>query len=705
MSVTYPQITHQVGGNTAGATANISSGTYLLAGGNNITLSQNANSITISGAAGGGGNTGSISAGTTKGTLGEVVFSNSNGISFGIDGQTVTASHNALTSQSNQALSGSNGSFAFQTATFGNLNGASFYTSNGSMVVSYTVPSTAGLLSNINVSAGTTSNNLSALTFSDSNGVSFGLNGSVVTATVQTNYLTSQSNQAVSAANGSYAFQTLSFSNANGVSFGTSAGSAITASYTVPTVTNSSWTVSDNGTSGSVARLAFTNLNGVTLSLSTGAGGSHTIVGSHNAITSQTNQSGGIYAVGNTTGQSSSSTYDARTLSVDGGGIVSVGWSNSTLRVSATQSNQAFSAAGGSSAFQTLSFGDNVGVSFTNSNGSLAVASVKLSMYAASNTTQSSSGTANHSALTFAGAGIASVGVTGGSVVVSVPSGGGAGDGVNILAAGTQTANTTGTVLFADSNGITFGMSDSSKITASHNGLTAGIQSISAGTTRITSGQVVWSNSNGLSFGANGQTMTAGMNRMSYFEPLPPAHNQAVVASTLALQKVFIPRDITATEFNIMVGHTNSSSAGNTVTWSIGIYTISGSTASRVSSSSGNYSYNSTAAASSYTHYSGTRIYSIPTGSWNITNGEYLIAVLANSSTSGTAGTWSYLLNRSNYTLQGLPGGANNYTRFFGNGVYSVATTQLPATIHLTDIVQSSNQALRQPWFAIAGTF
>src|SRR6202453_109315 len=40
----------QSGGNTAGATGSVSSGTLTLAGGNNITLSQNGNAITISGA-------------------------------------------------------------------------------------------------------------------------------------------------------------------------------------------------------------------------------------------------------------------------------------------------------------------------------------------------------------------------------------------------------------------------------------------------------------------------------------------------------------------------------------------------------------------------------------------------------------------------------------------------------------------------------
>lgn len=51
----------------------------------------------------------------------------------------------------------------------------------------------------------------------------------------------------------------VTFSDLNGLSFGLDAGT-ITGSYTVPTVTNSSWTVSDAGTSGTVGRLAFTKI-------------------------------------------------------------------------------------------------------------------------------------------------------------------------------------------------------------------------------------------------------------------------------------------------------------------------------------------------------------------------------------------------------------------------------------------------------------
>lgn len=187
-----------------------------------------------------------VSAGTTSGNLSALTFNNANGVTFGLNAGTLTASHNGLTSQSNQAVSGSNGSFTWQTVTFGNLNGLSFYTSNGSMVgshnglttarastdgvglataqtnVTWTVNS-AGLSINaagyagtgttfngtnisgsmtlnsaglrldasvaapggggaVNFSAGTTSNNLQTVVFSNSNGVSFGLNGSTITA-------------------------------------------------------------------------------------------------------------------------------------------------------------------------------------------------------------------------------------------------------------------------------------------------------------------------------------------------------------------------------------------------------------------------------------------------------------------------------------------------------------------------------------------
>jgi len=82
----------------------VSTGTLVLAGGNNITLSQTtgANGATVSINAGNAGV--SFSAGGNSAALAAVTFSNSNGVSFGLNGSTITASHNGITSQTNQTL-------------------------------------------------------------------------------------------------------------------------------------------------------------------------------------------------------------------------------------------------------------------------------------------------------------------------------------------------------------------------------------------------------------------------------------------------------------------------------------------------------------------------------------------------------------------------------------------------------------------------
>lgn len=230
---------------------------------------------------GGAGGAVSFSAGTSSAALGSIVFSNSGGVSFGLNGSTITASVGAAGGGlTNINLSAGTTSNNLSAVTFSNLNGVSFGLNGsvitGSVVTTYlttaalsnhshgnptlnltnlsgtTASNSAGLtlslsaaapgISNINVSAGTTSNNLSALTFNNSNGVSFGLNGSVITATVATNYqaqgayLTTAmlsnaatiSNINVSAGTTSNNLSALTFNNSNGVSFGLS-GSVVTA--------------------------------------------------------------------------------------------------------------------------------------------------------------------------------------------------------------------------------------------------------------------------------------------------------------------------------------------------------------------------------------------------------------------------------------------------------------------------------------------
>ena len=396
-------------GNTTGQS---SSSTYALtslnvSGAGNVSVGWSNSTLIIS-ATGGAGNA--------------TVFSNSNNVSFGLNGSTVTATAtfpaqtvqpvaasasngsfnfstlgfvqgsgvtwatqaggiqasvktdyqssnaNYLTSQSNQALSGSNGSFAFQTATFGNSNGATFYTTNGSMVLSYTVPA-AQTVQPVAASASNGSFNFSTLGFVQGSGVTWATQAGGIQASVKTdyqssnaNYLTSQSNQALSGSNGSFAFQTASFGNSNGLTFYTTNGSMV-ASYTVPTVTNSTApaAIAVAGSTITAGTVVFSNSNGVSF----GANG-NTIT-----VTVQPGAAAGLAAASAGTQQATSGT-----LQFVNSNNVSFGMTNSsqiTASVTFAQSTQpvAVSGSNGSFAFSTLTMGASNGLTFYTTNGSV----------------------------------------------------------------------------------------------------------------------------------------------------------------------------------------------------------------------------------------------------------------------------------------------------------------------------------------------
>jgi hypothetical protein len=115
------------------------------------------------------------------------------------------------------------------------------------------------LLVDINVSAGTTSNNLSALTFANGNNVSFGLNGSVVTASINV----SAANINISAGTTSNEASAFTFANGSNVSFGLNAGT-ITASV-ASSLTGIN--VSAGTTSNNLSAVTFANSNNATFGL------------------------------------------------------------------------------------------------------------------------------------------------------------------------------------------------------------------------------------------------------------------------------------------------------------------------------------------------------------------------------------------------------------------------------------------------------
>ena len=361
------------GGNTAGVLSLVSTGTLFLAGGNNVTLSQNGNSVTISANTAAAANI-SISAGTTSNAFGGVTFGNANNISFGLNNGTVTAT----ASQSNQT----DGVYIF-----GNTTGQS--TSNTHDARSLSIVA-SGLISagwsggSILLSAPTLPPLFSGV------GISTGGNSAGITGL--------QSQQLVLVGGNNV---TLS---------GSAAGGSGTVSINVPTQTNQtiglyaqSNTFGQSSSSTYDARsLSLVGLGNVAIGQS---GASIFISGASNS-----GASGDIFATGNTTGQSSSSAYPLNSLNVSFAGIISGGWSSNSLIISAPAST-----------------------------------GISQSMFAASNTTLGTSGTQTIGQLSLAGAGNVSVGVSNGSYVIS--GAGGGGGGVNFgVSTGGNTAGATGTV-------------------------------------------------------------------------------------------------------------------------------------------------------------------------------------------------------------------------------------------------------------------
>jgi hypothetical protein len=260
------RINATIAGNTAGAGALVSTGTLTLAGGNNITLSQAGNAITISGAAGGGGNV-NFSAGTTSNNLGSVVFSNSNGMSFGLNGSTITGAQGLSFSAGSQSTLTASGTMNATAFNLNGVGGASVGFSNSSAFVS------APPVTNLTASGAI---NLSS-------------NGSTITISSPVMSMGMMTTTAGGGTGGT------SGTVSNGLQF--AAGSNITLSQS----TNSNGaTVSIYGTSG-------------------GGGGGGTL---------------SMYALGNTT-QSSSASLDQRSVSLNGLGAMTVGYSNGSVQLSA----------------------------------------------------------------------------------------------------------------------------------------------------------------------------------------------------------------------------------------------------------------------------------------------------------------------------------------------------------------------------------
>jgi fibronectin-binding autotransporter adhesin len=765
-------------GNTGGDTGTVA-GRLVLVGSNNITLSGSTNgvseTISIFGQSGGGaGFSAGVSGGNTSGDTGatgtRVVFAGGNNITLSQSTNanggsiTVSAPQTSVLSAVAPLSTSTNGqtisilgppSFSAGVSTVGNTLGDTGIT--GSRLV------IAGI-NNITVSQSTNASG-GTVTISGANvgGAQTGISGIANSQTTYTSGTVSLSELGAI---------TIRSTTGNQFQFSVNAQSAESQSFGMSNIGNTSGTTGI--ASGAQVRFLLAGGNNVTLSQSlNGASGTITISAFNQSV-----QSLGMYALGNTTGQSSSTTMDARTLSIRGDGIVSVGYSNGSLRISASQSVQpetqtflggiaasdktytsgtvVLTGAGGgitvqSNAGQTITLSVAAPVAQTNQT---------LGMYAVQNTTgQSSSTTMDARTISVAGDGAASVGYSAGSLRISVPLQTVESQSIGMSNVG-NTSGTTGMAsggqvrfVFAGGNNITLSQSlngASGTITISAPNLGAGAMSAgasnlgnTAGATGITGTQLVLVGTNAISLsqttGANGGTLsidapvtsslvgtsgisistngstisvmqTTGSSILSSWQAFEgPMANGFQGQGSVHFAPYRVP-DLQHDRALVGLQISNATNSSNSITLSahVGIYSRNGSSISLISSTSGSTNFSGSGTVGSYSLYGGMRYMSIP---WTntLTEGDYWIGMLVRTTTGGGAGHTINQLVRSEFTAatitgwSGLMGAAATATAQLrlGLGVWSVTSSSVPGSAAFSHITGSGSMGIREPYLQL----
>ncbi len=413
-----------------------------------------------------------LQVGTDIISAGTVLFSNSPTLTFGIIGSTITAS--VAAGGGNVSIMGSTGNISFA-----NSNGMTFGGNNSTITASYTVPSVTQFqlsadMTNYLGTGATVSflfTNQSSL-FQQTSQMSLYQPTSLMSNYQSAGaYLTTamQSNAGSNFVNTS---QSSLFQQTSQMSNYQSTGNYLTTAMQSNAATISNIKVSAGTLSTNRSDIAFNNSNGISFGLDTN--------GNITATVATNYQSQGAYLTTAMQSQSSSAFVNTSQSSLFQATSLMSNYQSANAGYLTSQSNQAFSASGSSSTFQTLQFGNNNGVSFSISNGSI-VGSVA--------TNYQSQGAYLTTAMQSNAATISNI----------------------KLSAGTLSSNRSD-MTFSNANGVSFGLDTNGVITASvaaAAGAQTGISALSAGTTLMSSGTASFANSNGVSFGINGNTITA----------------------------------------------------------------------------------------------------------------------------------------------------------------------------------------------------
>jgi hypothetical protein len=243
---------------------------------------------------------------------------------------------------------------------------------------------------------------------------------------------------------------------------------------------------------------------------------------------------------------------------------------------------------------------------------------------------------------------------------------------------------------------------------------------ISAGTQSVSSRNVSFVNSNGITWGLSDSsqlTMSLSRPTASFFEPYSldlqanaVATNSA--AANVSLYRFMLPYYMTVNRLDLIANLTVAASESGTWSVSVGLYTRAGSTLSSAFSTYSGIAFASlgtTSDTGSYRGLSGVRFRTFSANNWNLTPGEYWFGVINSvQGPSGTTGSVSFY-GRSSYSIQGALGTINDVIGI--GGLYSGASGAFSSEIRLSEIFYASNSGNtcaslnKFPYFRMFGTF
>lgn len=703
------------------------------------------------------GNTTAVSSSSSQ-TLTAISFSGAGGVSIGMSttaaGSPVLVISGATTAaQTVQTIGGlavgnttgssSSTTFDARSVTVSGAGGVSVgYSSNNILIVSgattaaQTVQTIGGIATgNTTGSSSSTTFDARSLTVSGAGDISVGYSSNNIliisgTAPVASGTVVNMSvigNTTAVASSSSQTLTAVSFSGAGGVSLGmstTAAGSpvlvisGVTSSGTVQNLLAlGNTTGQSSSTTVTLTNVSLSGAGIVSVGFSTtGAGAGVAIISASSAA--QTVQTIGGLAAGNTTGSSSSTTFDARSVTVSGGGIVSVGYSsNNILIVSATsaasQGGLSFNAVGNttgvtsssaSSLPETLTLSGAGGVSVGFSSSTIVISGVTSSgtvnnLFALGNTTgQSSSTSATLTNLSFSGAGVASVGYSttaagAGVVILSVPTGVGTSTGTasavgNTTGLAASMANTFSTQVYSGAGGISVGFSSSTLIISANVNTSSffaiGANTANAGsTTSMTAlNTLSVSGKNDIDVAFSAGTLVVANQLISFYEPLPFAAQGTVTATlapaigTMAVGPFVVPSAISFNQLRFLVSRL-SAAASLTMSSAAGASTTATASAGWNSTISAViYSRQGGTSSQSFTTFTSTTATYGMTYSWSISRTAGSNTASATLSMGWAGGTSAAL--SSTFTITSSNAGTSVYAiAFTAASIFTNTTNQL----------------------------